>query len=81
MSLDASKSVFLTSYCKGARIKEVRNALTEHKFPAEKIIREMDMSKLRSGDYLIRCFDGSILAWEIRPSHLVWFTTIFLGNL
>ncbi|HJU13580.1 MAG TPA: hypothetical protein VJ792_03915 [Candidatus Nitrosotalea sp.] len=79
--LDSSRNVFLTSYCNDGCFEEVLEALVRYKFPLERIIRELDMGQLRTGDYLIRCFDDKIQAWEIRLSQPGGFTTMFLGNL
>jgi len=82
--IDTSKKVFLSPSCfnykntLGYILKDLKE---HHQVPENKIIKEVNVSLLNSGDYLIRCFSDVIHLFEIELNSQAGFTTHFIDNL
>ncbi len=81
--LDNSKKVFLSPSClKDKTVMErILQVLDGYKVPKARVILQVDMNILNSGDYLIRCSDGVVNLFEIQLTVPFGFTTNFVGKI
>jgi len=81
--LDFSKRVFLAPSCLKDKtvMKRILQVLDSYKVPKDKVILQVDMNILNSGDYLIRCSDGVANLFEVKLTVPFGFTTHFVGKI
>ena len=82
--LDTSKKVFLSPSCfndKKTLDYILKDLKEHHQVPENKIIKEVNVSLLNPGDYLIRCFSDVIRLFEIELNSQAGFTTHFIDSL
>lgn len=81
--LDASKNVFLSDSCleDQKKLDHIIHVLEGYQMTRNKIIKEINMDALNSGDYLIRCPSDKITLYEIKLTSNGGFVTNFLGFL
>ena len=81
--LDNSKKVFLSPNCLKDKktMERILKVLDGYKVPKDRIISEVDMNLLNSGDYVIRCFDGEVHVFGTQLILPFGFTTYFVGKI
>jgi hypothetical protein len=81
--LDISKKVFLSRVCIEDQkiLDHVMKILEGHQVSKDRIIKDIDMDILASGDYLIRCLGSEIKLYEVRLTLPFGMTTHFVESL
>jgi hypothetical protein len=81
--LDNSKKVFLSPSCLKDKtaMERILQVLDGYKVPKDRVILQVDMNILNSGDYLIRCSDKEANLFEIKLTVPFGFTTNFVGKI
>jgi len=82
--LDTSRKVFLSPSCfndKKTLDYILKDLKEHHQVPENRIIKEVNISVLNSGDYLIRCFSDVIHLFKVELSPQAGFTTHFIDSL
>ena len=83
LPLDASKRVFLAPSClkDDTIVERILQVLDGYKVPKDRIILQVDMDILNSGDYIIRCSDGVVQLFEVQLTLPFGFTTNPVGKI
>jgi hypothetical protein len=83
VELDTTKRVFLAPSCIEDKktLDHILKVLERYKAPQNKIIKELDMDILASGDYLVRYRDEDMQLFKIELTLPFGYTTRLIGIL
>ena len=62
-------------------MEQILKILDGDKVPKDRVILEVDVNILNSGDYLIRCVDGVAYLFEVELTVPFGFTTNLVGKI